>query len=69
MDKHFCRVASAAELDAEIRDIFALELVQRSDQMPSTIEVEYSDESVKQASLIPHVTSRGINIIFHKIGG
>jgi len=48
-----CREGSAAELDAEIRDIFALDLLGRGDEIGGTLYVDYSDESVTQASLIP----------------
>lgn len=66
LDARPCRVSTAAELDAEIRDIFALDLVQRGDQISGTLNVYYSDESVKQASLITALKARGVAIEWHK---
>jgi hypothetical protein len=66
LDYRPCNVATAAQLDAEIRDIFALDMVQRGDQICGTLNVHYSDESVKQASLIPRLEARGVHIEWHK---
>ena len=52
LDHRYCLVRSTAELDAEIRDIFALDMVGRSHEIGGTLHVNYTDESVKQASLI-----------------
>lgn len=66
LDNRLCDVSSAAELDAEIRAIFALDSVQRGDEICGTLYVDYSDESVKQASLLPSLQSRGIEIVWRK---
>ena len=66
LDGRLCRVNTAAELDAQIRDIFALDNVGRGDQICGTLNVEYADESVKRASLIPLLQGRGVEIVWHK---
>ena len=66
LDNRTCQVGTATELDAEIRDIFALDLVGRGDQISGTLHVEYADESVKQASLIPRLEARGVTIEWYK---
>ena len=66
LDYRHCDVQTAAQLDAEIRDIFALTMVQRGDEISGTLNVYYSDESVKKASLIPHLRARGVDIAWHK---
>lgn len=68
LDSRPCNVRTAVELDAEIRDILALALVGRGDQISGTLHVYYSDESVKQASLLPALTRRGVAIEWHKQG-
>jgi hypothetical protein len=67
IDTRFCEVKTAAELDEVIRDIFALPLLGRGDEMPKTLNVSYSDESVKQASTILSLQSSGIRIVWQKI--
>ena len=66
LDTRKCEVSTAAELDTEIRDIFALDVAQRGDEINGTLYVDYSDESVKQASLLPALQSRGVKIIWRK---
>jgi hypothetical protein len=66
LDNKPCEVNTAAELDSEIRDIFALDLVQRGDQICGTLHVYYADESVKRAILIPTLKARGVAIEWHK---
>lgn len=68
LDYRPCNVKTADELDAEIRDIFALDLVGRGDEISGTLFVNYSDESVKQASLIPVLQRRGVEIQWRKVG-
>ena len=66
LDGRLCEVKTADELDAEIRDIFALDLIQRGDEICGKLYVDYADESVKQASLIPTLIGRGVRIIWRK---
>lgn len=66
LDKRLCEVATAAELDKEIREIFALDNIGRGDEISGILNVRYTDESVKIASLIPRLESRGVEIIWHK---
>jgi hypothetical protein len=66
LDNRLCKVNTAAELDKEIRDIFALDLLQKSDQICGTLNVDYSDESVKSASLVPMLEARGVLINWRK---
>jgi len=66
LDKRPCTVNTAVELDAEIRDILALQHVQRADQICGTLYVNYTDESVKTATLIPALEQWGVTIVFRK---
>jgi hypothetical protein len=66
LDNRVCEVNTAAELDAVIRDILALDHVDRGDEISGTLHVRYSDESVKQARLVPQLESRGVAIAWHK---
>lgn len=50
----------------EIRDIFALDLAQRGDEICGTLYVDYSDESVKQANLLSLLQNRGVEIVWRK---
>lgn len=68
MPEWFCTPKDAAELDSKIRDIAALENVGRGDEIYGTLHVEYSDESVKQASLIPWLENRGVRIVWRWVG-
>ena len=62
-----CNVSSAPELDAKIRNILALDNVGRGDEIGGTLNVYYSDDSARLASLIPVLESRGVMIAWHKI--
>lgn len=42
-----CNVATAQELDSKIREILALDMVQRGDEISGTLNVYYTDESVR----------------------
>lgn len=66
LDYRPCNVSTAVQLDAEIRDILALDMVQRGDEITGTLNVYYTDESVKQAQLLPVLISRGVQIEWHK---
>ena len=66
LDTVKCEVNSAAELNEEIRKIFALDQIQRGDEICGTLHVHYSDESVKSASLAPLLEDRGVVIEWHK---
>lgn len=66
LDKRYCLVHSAAELDAQIRDIFALDMVGRGDEISGTLHVNYTDEAAKQASLLPALQARGVSINWNK---
>jgi hypothetical protein len=66
LDSRPCDVSTADQLDAVIRDIFALDSVQRGDEISGTLNVYYTDESVKKASLIPYLRGRGVDIEWHK---
>ena len=66
LDNRPCNVRTAAELDKEIRDIFALDHMQRGHEISGTLNANYSDESVKAASLIPALEKRGVVIHWHK---
>ncbi|MGB8886918.1 MAG: hypothetical protein WCC87_09360 [Candidatus Korobacteraceae bacterium] len=66
LDYRRCDVNSAAELDSEIRDIFALDQVGRGDEISGTLYVDYVGEATKQASLIPALERRGVQIVWRK---
>ena len=57
---------TAAELDAEIRDIFAQDMMDLGNGIAGTLHVHYSDESVRQASLLPRLEGYGVEIRWHK---
>jgi hypothetical protein len=57
LDKRLCKVKTASELDKEIRDIL------HSD---ATLYIDYADESVKAATLIPALEHRGVTIVWRK---
>jgi hypothetical protein len=59
-------VKTAEELDAEIRDIFALDLMGDGQQICGTLYVHYSDDTVKEASLIRELEDRGVAIVWCK---
>lgn len=66
LDARLCDVKTADELDAEIRDIFALDMVGRGDEIAGTLNIYYDDESVRNATLIHTLAARGVNLVFHK---
>jgi hypothetical protein len=66
LDSRPCNVSSAAHLDAEIRDILWLESAQRGDEICGTLNVYFSDDSVKQARLIPTLEAWGVEIVWHQ---
>jgi hypothetical protein len=66
LDYRRCDVNSAADLDREIRDIFALDQVGRGDEITGTLHVDYVSEATKQASLIPALERRGVQIVWQK---
>jgi hypothetical protein len=61
-----CNVSTAPELDRKIREIFALDQVGRGDEISGTLNVYYSDEAVKLATLLPHLIARGVEVEWHK---
>ena len=67
LDRRQCVVRSAAELDTQIREIFALDMVGRGDEISGTLYVDYSDEAVRSASLIPMLVSRGVHLEWRRI--
>lgn len=66
LDSRPCHVKTAAELDAEIRDIFALDTGGRGDEIGGTLYVHYPHESVKEAELVPLLEKRGVHIVWRK---
>jgi hypothetical protein len=66
LDNVKCDVNTADELDAEIRKIFVLDQNQRGDEICGRFNVDYSDESVKRASLVPLLESRDVRINWRK---
>jgi hypothetical protein len=66
LDHRRCEVKTADELDAEIRDIFALDQVGRGDEISGTLYINYSDESAKLAHLLPTLERRGVAIVWRK---
>jgi hypothetical protein len=67
LDSRPCKVSSPEQLDIEIQQIFWLDNVKRGDEIRGTLNVYYSDESVKLARLIPTLEDRGVEIKWHKI--
>ncbi len=66
LDNRHCVVKTAEELDDQIRDIFKLDEEQKSDQITGTLHVDYSHDSVKDASLIRLLETRGVKIEWRK---
>jgi len=66
LKERYCEVKTAQELDKEIQDIFALDLLGRGDEIAPTLRVSYSDESVKDATWLPQLQSRGVKVIWQK---
>jgi hypothetical protein len=63
----YFQVNTANDLDSKIRgEIAALENLGRGDEMHGTVHVEYSDEAIKNASLIPWLRNKGIAIEWRK---
>jgi hypothetical protein len=67
MSEWTCNVKSAAELDSKIREIWALENVGRGDEIHGALYVEFSDDSVKEAHLIPWLERRGVTVVWRRI--
>ena len=66
LDNRKCEVGSAVELNAEIRDILSLDNLDRGWEICGTLHVTYTDESAKQADLLPQLEKRGVVIAWHK---
>jgi hypothetical protein len=66
LDKRSCKVKTASELDKEIRDILHFDATQTGDKIGGTLYIDYSDESVKAAILIPALEHRGVIIVWRK---
>jgi hypothetical protein len=66
LDERPCKVKNASELDKEIRDILHLDAIQRGGEISGTLYIDYADESVKAATLIPALEHRGVIIVWRK---
>jgi hypothetical protein len=66
LDTRECNVKTAAELNSQIQDIFALDSLGRGDEICGTLHVRYSDDLVKSASLVPVLEARGVIIAWHR---
>ena len=66
LDNRKCEVGSAFELNAEIREILSLDNLDRGWEICGTLHITYTDESVKQASLLPQLEKRGVVILWHE---
>jgi hypothetical protein len=62
-----CSASTALELDEKIREIFALDQDGRGDEISGTLNVYYSDEAVKLATLLPLFQTRGVEVEWHKV--
>ena len=67
LDSRPCNVTNPQQLDSEIRDILFLDNVQRGDEISGTLHVYYTDDSVKSATLVPVLESRGVYFAWHKV--
>jgi hypothetical protein len=69
LDNRPCKVNTAAELDNEIREIFALDdKFGRGDEISGTLHVYYTDESVKSAQNIRLLEEKyGVQIEWHEV--
>ncbi|MFY9742616.1 MAG: hypothetical protein WA252_10130 [Candidatus Sulfotelmatobacter sp.] len=67
MPNWICEVDTPAQLDAEIRNITALDEINRGDEIYGTFTVKYSDESVKSASLVSWLENKGVAVIWEKL--
>jgi hypothetical protein len=66
----YFQVTTANDLDLKIRErITALDNLSRDDEVHGTVHIEYSDETVKKASLIPWLQNRGVAIEWQKKPG
>jgi hypothetical protein len=68
LDGRPCDVNTAEELNREIRGILSIEMVypDRAGEISGTLYVDYADESVKNASLIPELEARDVTIVWRK---
>jgi len=65
-DWHF-EVNTKDELDLKIRtEILALESIGRGNEIYGTVHVTSTDESVMQASLVPHLEARSVSVEWTK---
>ena len=67
MPNWICEVDTADQLDTEIRKIAALEHVGRGDEIHGTFTVQYSDESVRKAALVPWLENKGVAVMWQKL--
>jgi hypothetical protein len=66
LDSRRCVAKTAEELDDAIRDIFELDKEDKGDQITGILYVHYAHESVKEASLVRLLESRGVTIEWRK---
>jgi hypothetical protein len=66
LDTRKCEVSTAEELDAEIRDIFLLDTLDRGDEICGTLNVYYLHESAKDSSLVRLLEDRGVIVVWHR---
>jgi hypothetical protein len=66
LDHRRCVAKTAEELDDAIREIFKLDEQEKGDQITGTLHVDYSHESVKEASLVRLLESRGVRVEWRK---
>jgi hypothetical protein len=60
-------VKDAAELDSKIRgEILALDLLGRGDEIYGTVNITYSDESARRATLVSLLAARGLVFVWEK---
>jgi hypothetical protein len=62
LDSRVCKVKTPEELNIEIKDIMALDLLGEGHQICGTLNVQYTDESVKTASQLFLLEERGVAI-------
>jgi hypothetical protein len=67
MPDWICGVDTADQLDTEIRNTAALESIGRGDEIHGTFTVQYSDEAVKNASLVPWLENKGVAVVWQKL--
>jgi hypothetical protein len=67
LDLMTCTASSALELDEKIREIFALDQDGRGNEISGTLNVYYSDETVKLARLLPLLQTRGVEVEWHQV--